>query len=156
LLTPIQYYDTHVCTLSTADKYLSQLVPKILSSTVFTTKNAALFVTFAESSGTSIGNVPTIWAGPVTKTKFQSSKSYNHYSLLTTIETAWGFSPLTSKDGSASAMTEFFKSLAPQTSLSYAPTRPVVGDSVSFNSNSTGGSPPYAFSWNFGDAASNV
>src|SRR5206468_873750 len=150
-LTPNQCDDIHDCSLSTGDKYLSQLVPKILSSTVFTTQNAALFVTFAEASGSSVGNVPAIWAGPIAKTKFQSSKSYNHYSLLTTIETAWGLSPLTSQDGSASAMTEFFKNLAPQTSLSYAPTHPVVGDLISFNSTATGGIPPYSFSWNFGD-----
>src|SRR6266487_4644735 len=138
------------------DKYLSQLVPKILSSYVFTTQNAALFVTFAESSGSSVGNVPAIWAGPVAKTKFQSSKSYDHYSLLATIETAWGLSSLTSEDGSASDMTEFLKNLAPQTSLSYSPTRPVVGDSIIFSSTATGGTPPYTFSWNFGDTGSNV
>src|SRR6266566_1314968 len=155
-LTPNQCDDIHDCSLSTGDKYLSQLVPKILSSAIFTTQNAALFVTFAESSGSSVGNVPAIWAGPIAKMKFQSSKSYDHYSLLTTIETAWGLSPLTSEDGLASAMIEFFKNLAPQTSLSYAPTRPVVGDSISFNSNVTGGTPPYTFSWNFGNAASNV
>ena len=155
-LTPNQCDDIHDCSLSTGDKYLSQLVPKILSSTVFTTQNAALFVTFAESSGSSVGNVPAIWAGPVTKTKFQSSRSYDHYSLLATIETAWGLSSLTSEDGSASDMTEFIKSLSPQTSLSYAPTRPVAGDSISFSSTATGGTPTYRFSWNFGDTASNV
>ncbi|TMI25682.1 PKD domain-containing protein, partial [Candidatus Bathyarchaeota archaeon] len=155
-LTPNQCDDIHDCPLSTGDMYLSQLVPKILSSTVFTTQNAALFVTFAESSGSSVGNVPAIWAGSVAKTKFQSSKSYNHFSVLTTLETAWGLSPLTSQDGSASAMTEFFKNLAPQTSLSYAPTYPVVGDSISFNSTATGGIPPYTFSWNFGESTSNA
>src|SRR5207248_1178826 len=87
---------------------------------------------------------------------FQSSKSYNHYSVLTTLETAWGLPPLTSEDSSASAMTEFFKNLAPQTSLSYAPTRPVVGDSIGFSSTATGGIPPYTFSWNFGESTSNV
>src|SRR5437773_2553262 len=153
-LTPNQCNDIHDCSLSTGDKYLSQLVPKILSSTVFATQNAALFITFAESGGSSVGNVPAIWAGPIAKTKFQSSKSYNHYSVLTTLETAWGLSPLTSKDGSASAMTEFFKNIGPQTSLSYAPTRPVVGDSMSFNSTATGGTSPYTFSWNFGDGTS--
>ncbi len=49
-LTPNQCDDIHDCPVSTGDKYLSQLVPKILSSTVFTTQNAALFITFAESS----------------------------------------------------------------------------------------------------------
>src|SRR5207245_4297744 len=89
----------HGCSILTGAKYLSQLVPKILSSTIFTTQNAALFVTFAESSGSSIGNVPAIWAGPIAKTKFQSSKSYNHYSVLTTLETAWSLPPLTSQSG---------------------------------------------------------
>ncbi len=155
-LTPNQCDDIHDCPLSTGDRYLSQLIPKILSSYVFTTQNAALFVTFAESTGSSVGNVPAIWAGPVAKTKFQSSKSYDHYSLLTTVETAWGLSSLTSEDGSASDMTEFLKSLAPQTSLSYSLTRPVVGESISFSSIAAGGTPPYRFSWNFGDAASNA
>src|SRR2546428_13454841 len=155
-LTPNQCDDIHDCLLSTGAKYLSQLVPKILSRTGFTTQNAALFVTFSESSGSSIGNVAAIWAGPIAKTKFQSSKSYNHYSLLTTIETAWGLSPLTSEDGFASAMTEFFKNLTPQTSLSYAPTHPIVGNSISFNSTATGGISPYTFSLNFDASTSNV
>src|SRR6266704_2023053 len=155
-LTPNQCDDIHDCSLSTGDKYLSQLVPKILSSAIFTTQNAALFVTFAESSGSSVGNVPAIWAGPIAKIKFQSSKSYDHYSLLTTIETAWGLSPLTSEDSSASAMIEFFKNLAPQTSLSYPSTHPVVGDSIGFSSTATGGIPPYTFSWNFGESTSNM
>src|SRR5207247_10498803 len=93
---------------------------------------------------------------PITKTKSQYSTSSDHYSLLATIETAWGLSSLTSEDGSASDMTEFLKSLAPQTSLSYAPTRPVAGDSISFSSTATGGTPPYTFSWNFGDLATDV
>jgi hypothetical protein len=36
--------------------------------------------------------------------------AYSHYSLLRTIEVAWGLAPLTANDASAAAMTDFFAS----------------------------------------------
>ncbi|GEM_PF-1857530 len=35
-------------------------------------------------------------------------RSYTHYSLLRTIETAWGLAPLTASDGAVTPMTGFF------------------------------------------------
>src|SRR5205814_10506675 len=39
---------------------------------------------------------------------FKSSTVYNHYSLLKTVEQAWGLAPLTANDRNALSMAEFF------------------------------------------------
>src|SRR5207248_428279 len=38
------------------------------------------------------------------------------------------------------------------TSFTYTPTRPARTETISFNATATGGSPPYSFSWAFGDS----
>jgi hypothetical protein len=40
---------------------------------------------------------------------FRSATAYSHYSLLRTIEQSWGLAPLTTNDGNATAMTDFFQ-----------------------------------------------
>lgn len=108
-LTPNGCDDMHDCPLSTGDNYLSQLVPKILNSTIFKTQKAALFITCDNGNGQyPTDYVYASWSGPVVKTNYKSSTSYSHYSLAKTLETAWGLSSLTSNDSGASAMTEFF------------------------------------------------
>jgi phosphatidylinositol-3-phosphatase len=115
-LTPNLCNDMHDCPTSTGDTYLSQLVPNILNSTLFTHQKAALFITFDEGNGfcplngSSQDCVYAIWAGPVAKTNFQSANHYNHYSFLKTLETNWRLPSLTSNDRSATPMTEFFVS----------------------------------------------
>ena len=39
---------------------------------------------------------------------FRSAVAYNHYSLLRTIEVAWGLAPLTASDAEATVMSDFF------------------------------------------------
>lgn len=113
-LTPNLCNDLHDCPTSTGDTYLSQIVPNILNSTLFTHQKAALFITFDEGNGycplngSSQDCVYTVWAGPVVKTNFQSANHYNHYSFLKTLETNWKLPSLTSNDGNATPMTEFF------------------------------------------------
>jgi phosphatidylinositol-3-phosphatase len=115
-LTPNLCNDMHDCPTSTGDTYLSQVVPNILSSTLFTHHRAALFITFDEGNGycplngSSQDCVYAVWAGPVVKTSFQSANHYNHYSFLKTLETNWRLPSLTSNDRSAIPMTEFFVS----------------------------------------------
>src|SRR6267143_605170 len=72
-LTPNLCDDGHdVCgpvnnLVSQQNQYLSLLVPMILSSTIFRTQRAALFITWDESA-TNLNNIVTaIWAGPVAK-----------------------------------------------------------------------------------------
>ncbi len=114
-LTPNGCNDMHDCSVATGDNYLKGLVPKILNSTLFQTRRAALFITFDEDSGgTGAPDLYTVWAGPVAKTGFTSTKSYNHFSLLSTIEANWHLPPLTSNDKNAANMSEFFTGAAAQ------------------------------------------
>jgi len=143
-------------TIATADTYLSNLIPAILNSYIFTTQKAALFLTFTEGVQTAVSTtdyVPTIWAGPVAKTNYQSSNQYDHYSMLKTIEDSWGLTSLTSNDGNAVDMSEFLN--APL-SVTYtaSPNPTEVGTQVKFNAAASGGTAPYtSYSWSFGDGA---
>lgn len=108
-LTPNLCNDMHDCSVATGNNYLANLVPKILSSYIFTNKRAALFITFDEGCCTfPQDRVTTIWAGPGIKQGYKSNTFYDHYSYLRTVEDNWGLSYLTVNDTSASPMTEFF------------------------------------------------
>jgi len=91
------------------DNYLSNLVPEILTSKLFTHDKAALFVTFDEGDNPYPNDqVYSVWAGSGVRNGFDSSIQHSHYSLLKTLETAWKLPSLTSNDASASPMSEFF------------------------------------------------
>jgi hypothetical protein len=91
------------------NQYLSELVPQILSSNIFTTQKAALFITYDEGQTEYPGDyVTTIWAGPVVKTHYKSSTQYTHYSFLKTIEANWGLQQFNqTTDGQTRSMSEF-------------------------------------------------
>jgi len=156
-LTPNDQDNAHDSSPTTGDNYLSTLVPQILSSATFTTKRAALFVVYDEANGYGSSSnccVYASWSGPVVKKAFQSNNAYSLYSWLHTIEQNWGLSTITSHDAGAPVMTEFFGLSAPPplaTSFSFNPSSPAVNAPVSFTAGATGGTPPYAFSWSFGD-----
>ncbi|TMI21493.1 hypothetical protein E6H36_12550 [Candidatus Bathyarchaeota archaeon] len=65
-LTPTDSNNMHDNSVSSGDAYLSTLVPRILSSTTFTTKRAALFIVFDEGNDNcSFGDcVYASWIGP--------------------------------------------------------------------------------------------
>jgi PKD repeat protein len=121
-LTPNLCNDMDYCPLAVGDAYLSVLVPKILQSTVFTTERAALFITFDDAAaGKGAPNLYTVWSGPVAKAGYTSAVSYNHFSLLSTLEVNWNLAPLNANDSEAANMTEFFTGAAPDFSLSAYP-----------------------------------
>ena len=108
-LTPNLCDDIHDCPVSAGDTYLSHLVPKILTSKLFTHQKAALFITFDEGDNPYPNDhVYSVWAGSGVRKDFESSNPYSHYSLLKTLEMVWKLPPLTSNDASATPMTEFF------------------------------------------------
>jgi hypothetical protein len=116
-LTPNDTDNMHSSSVSTGDSYLAGLVPKILGSTTFATKSAALFIVFDEGSD-SCPSAPagdcvySTWAGLVVKHGLSSNAQYNHYSFLKTLETVWNMPYLTPNDAGATAMTEFFQANA--------------------------------------------
>ncbi len=91
-LTPNDCDNMHSCSVATGDAYLATLVPLILSSRMFTTQNAALFIVFDEGNdfcptgNSSSDCVVAEWSGPAVKKAYSSTTSYNHYSYLSTLE----------------------------------------------------------------------
>lgn len=149
-LTPDMCDDMHSCPIPTGDRYLSQIIPAILNSTIFRTKRAALFLTWDEGSPPGrLARIPAVLAGQSLKQNYASNVRYNHYSLLKTIETLWHLPSLTSDDDRASAMTEFFK--GPQANANYTPNQPNVSQTITFQATANGGTSPYNYNWNFGD-----
>lgn len=88
------------------DTWLSEQVPAIMGSPAFTAGKSLLVLTWDEGSFSD--QVVTIFAGASVRPAAQSAASYDHYSLLRTIEHAWGLAPLTSNDGSTTPMTDLF------------------------------------------------
>src|SRR5437867_4101190 len=160
-ISPNDTDNMHSSSVGVGDAYLATLVPLILSSRMFTTQKAALFIVFDEGSdvcptGNSSDCVVAEWAGPAVKKAYSSSTSYNHYSYLSTLEAAWNLPSLTSNDASATSMTEFFGTSPPPTlsaSFTYSPSSPQMRQTVSFTGSASGGTQPYSYSWSFGDGS---
>ena len=161
-LTPNDSDNMHSSSITIGDSYLAALVPLILSSRMFTTQNAALFIVFDEGNdfcptGNSKSDcVVAEWAGPAVKKAYSSTTSYNHYSYLSTLEANWNLASLTANDASAPPMTEFFGTSPPSTlsaSFTYSPSSPQTGQTVFFSGSASGGTSPYSYSWSFGDGS---
>lgn len=99
--------DMHNCSIATGDSFLRGFMPTILTSTAFA--NSVVFLTWDEGTTATGGggNVATIVISPLGKPAFVSSTSHSHYSLLHTIENAWGL-PCLSSACSANDLGEFF------------------------------------------------
>ena len=107
-ITPDMCSSTHDCPVRTGDDWLSRQVPKILASPAFTSKNSLLVVTYDEGRGSS-NQVATVFAGPAARKGYTSDTRFTHYSLLRTVEDAWGLDPLTDNDRDAAGMAELLK-----------------------------------------------
>jgi phospholipase C len=110
-ITPNLCNDMHDCSVNTGDKWLADVVPKLLESSTFKTKKSLLVITWDEAEPSDqVNQIPTILIGPTVKKAYKSSTIYNHYSLLRTIEDAWDLPALTQNDKTATHMNEFFVS----------------------------------------------
>ena len=108
LIVPNDCNDMHSCSVATGDAFLKAFVPKITDSPAFA--NSVLFITFDE--GTSDigggGRVATVVVSPLTAAGSTSGAAYNHYSILRTIEDAWGLGCI-GQSCTAGDMGQFFK-----------------------------------------------
>jgi phosphatidylinositol-3-phosphatase len=93
-ITPDLCHDMHSCPVRDGDRFLAGLVPA-LERTIG--PRAAIVVTWDEGVDhtgccrlASGGQIPTIVAGPAARPGARSRVAYDHYSLLRTIEDAFG------------------------------------------------------------------
>jgi acid phosphatase len=107
-ITPNMCNDMHDCSISAGDTWLANTVPQILESPAFTTRISLLLITWDEGDDAGLNQVPVLVVAPGVSPGFRSTVPYTHYSLLRTVEDAWGLAPLTSNDAAASPMADFF------------------------------------------------
>jgi phosphatidylinositol-3-phosphatase len=115
-ITPNMCNDTHDCPLGAGDAWLQAWVPAILGSPAWK-DNGALFITFDEGKGdggccqdAAGGRIATLVISPLVRPGFRSEVPYTHYSLLRTIEAAWGLPPLgQARCDCAATMADFFQ-----------------------------------------------
>jgi phosphatidylinositol-3-phosphatase len=93
-ITPDLCHDMHDCSVSTGDRFLARLVPRLQRAVG---AGGAIFVTWDEGVGgagccerAAGGQVPLIVTGPAARPGGRSALAYDHYSLLRTIEDAFG------------------------------------------------------------------
>ena len=93
-ISPDLCHDTHNCAVRTGDRFLARLVPRLLRALG---PRGALFLVWDEGyeragccGRAAGGNVPLVVAGPAARPGARSGLRYDHYSLLRTIEDAFG------------------------------------------------------------------
>jgi phosphatidylinositol-3-phosphatase len=89
-ITPNMINDMHDGTVADGDNFLKAFLSKITSSSAFA--NSVVFVTFDEgtTNANGGGHVPTIAITPNMAPGYRAIAAYTHYSMLHTIEQAWG------------------------------------------------------------------
>ncbi len=99
--------DMHDCSVATGDAFLRGFVPTILSSPAWK-QGGVLFITWDEGEGPTASNqVATLVISQAVPKGFQSNVAHDHYSLLRTIEDAWGLGCL-NNTCTANNLNEFF------------------------------------------------
>jgi phosphatidylinositol-3-phosphatase len=108
LIVPNLCNDMHDCSIATGDAFLKGFMPKIITSNAFA--NSVIFLTWDEGTTATGGGgkVATIVISPLGVPALVSSTSHSHYSLLHTIENAWGM-PCLANACSANDLREFFQ-----------------------------------------------
>lgn len=100
--------DMHDCSIATGDTFLRGFMPRILTSAAFA--NSVVFLTWDEGSTATGGGgqVATVVISPLGRPAFVSATSHSHYSLLRTVENAWGM-PRLANACAANDLREFFR-----------------------------------------------
>jgi hypothetical protein len=90
LVVPNLCNDMHNCPVSTGDTWLRQNIVPLLSRPAL--RGSVVFVVFDEGSSSvgGGGHVVALALGPLVRRGVVDRRSLNHYSLLRTIEDAWG------------------------------------------------------------------
>jgi phospholipase C len=101
-VTPNLCDDTHDCSITTGDRWLSTWIPLITSGANYRSGDTVVFVTWDEGGGGSQGescttntsdqscHIATIVISPMTPSGTKSATAFSHYSLLKTTEQLLG------------------------------------------------------------------
>ena len=109
-ISPNQCNDMHSCSTSTGDNWLKNHVPAILKSPACVSAKCLVVITWDEDNDSSGNHVLTIFAGSGAKTGgYIATATFNHYSLLHTIEAIFGLPTQTRKDANANLMTSLLR-----------------------------------------------
>lgn len=114
-ITPNMCNDAHDCSISVSDRWLKLWVPQILASPAWQ-QNGLLIITFDEGKGATGcctdavgGRIPTLVISPLGKPAYQSAIPYDQYSVLRTVEEAWGMPLLANAASERSpSLSDFF------------------------------------------------
>jgi phospholipase C len=90
LIVPNLCHDMHDCSVSEGDTWLGSFLPRLLASPAL--EGGVVFVVFDEGT-TNLhggGHIPAIALGPAVRPHSRYTPVMTHYSLLRTIEDAWG------------------------------------------------------------------
>ena len=109
-IIPNVCHDMHDCDVAAGDTWLRSFVPRIVDSAAWR-DGGALFITFDEGTGTSTppNHIVTIVSSPFVAPGTASAVPHNHYSLLHTIQHAFGLDCL-ADSYAANTLGEFFRS----------------------------------------------
>jgi hypothetical protein len=129
-ITPNMCDDMHDCSIQQGDAWLKSQVPTILSSPAFTTQNSLLAITWDEDDFSGTNQVATLFLGSNVAHATASATSYNHYSLLRTIEAGLGLATLTTNDAGAVAMADMFGAPPPPQIPVVSAVAPATGSTV--------------------------
>jgi phosphatidylinositol-3-phosphatase len=107
LIVPNTCHDMHDCSVATGDAFLRRFVHRIKRGPDYAT--SVIFLTWDEglSKRRGGGRVATVVIGPLVKHGFRSARRHTHYSILRTIENAWGLGCL-AHTCKANDLREFF------------------------------------------------
>jgi len=101
-ITPNMINDMHDGTIADGDDFLKAFLPQITSSSAFA--DSVVFITFDEGTEkVNGGHIATLAITPNMTPGYKASAAYTHYSMLHTIEQAWGL-PYLGSAASASSM----------------------------------------------------
>jgi hypothetical protein len=89
-VTPNLIDDMHDGTIQQGDSWLSQFLPKVLSSPEYQAGKTAVYITWDEDDSTQNNQVATIVIAPSVTPGARSATLFNHYSMLRTTEEQLG------------------------------------------------------------------
>ena len=107
-ITPDRCHDTHDCRVEVGDQWLQETVGGITASAAWK-NNGVLFITWDEDDGSASNQVLTLVMTPALAHR-ESTKPYDHYSLLATIEDVLGVGRL-GRAAQAQPMTDLVHTL---------------------------------------------